>query len=135
MSLATLREELRQARASAVAGDTEATVRKLDQALQQLESEHLLTANEAADHLGLRSAEIVKYWVRSGFLLGITHHGQTLIPISEVERIEDSERVRQVRLSDALHDASAELGDDAGMSDEEMLALEVSRPGTLPWQR
>lgn len=135
MSLATLREELRQARASAAAGDTEAAVRKLDQALRQLEPESLLTVNEAADHLGLRSTEIVKYWVRSGFLLGTTHDGQIRIPISEVERIADSERVHQVRLSDALHDASADLGDDAGMSDEEMLALEASRPGTLPWQR
>ena len=55
--------------------------------------------------------------------------------LSEVERIEDSERVRRVRVSDAYHDASAELGDDAGMSEEEMQALEASRPGTLPWKR
>jgi hypothetical protein len=135
MSLTTLREELRQARASAAAGDTASAVQRLDQALQQLEPTHLLTVDETARYLGLRSVDIVKYWIHSGVLSGVPRDGQLLVPVSEIERIEDSERVRAIRASDALHDASEELGDEAGLSDEELQVLEESRPGMLPWKR
>lgn len=135
MSLASLRDELQQARASAAIGDTETVLQKLDQALRQLEPTQLLPVDEIAHLLDIRSSAVVQYWARSGFLTGVSDEGTLLIPVSEVERVQDSERVRALRASDALHDASAELGDDAGMSDEDLRVLEASRPGTPPWKR
>ncbi len=38
-------------------------------------------------------------------------------------------------MAEKLHAESADLGGDGEMSQEELDALDVGRPGTLPWQR
>lgn len=135
MSIRKLREELVQARAAAAAGDTATAVRRLDEALQELEPEHLLTTTEAAHLLNVRSVNTVKIWCRMGYLHGIQRGGRTLIPVSEIERVHDSDQVRAIRALDTVYEATKDLGDDAGMTEEQMELLHASRPGKLPWER
>jgi hypothetical protein len=52
-----------------------------------------------------------------------------------VERIRESDPVRATRVSDQLHNRSADLGSDEGLSQEQMELLHATRPGTLPWER
>ncbi len=134
MSITDLRQELRQARTDAAEGKTAEAVRRLDRALQELESERLLTTAEAADLLDVRSENVVKGWSRLGFIHGVTRDGRTLIPLSEIERVQDSDQVRAIRASDRAHDAS-DFGTEDGLTDEQLRDLSASRPGTLPWQR
>ena len=134
MSITDLRQELRQARMDAVEGNTANAVRRLDCALQELEPERLLTTAEAADLLDVRSENVVKGWNRLGFIHGVTRDGRTLIPLSEIERVQDSDQVRAIRASDRAHDAS-DFGIGDGLTDEQLRDLSASRPGTLPWQR
>jgi hypothetical protein len=135
MSIRKLREELLQARQAAAAGDTAATVQRLDDALRELEPPSLVTTAEAARLLGVRSVNTIKFWCKTGYLHGIQRGGRTLIPIAEIERIHDSDHVRAVRAADAMHDAIADFGVEEGLTDEQLADLASSRPGTLPWKR
>lgn len=111
------------------------TVRMLKTALHDVDAGRLLTTTEAAQLLGVRSINTIKAWCRSGYLHGITQGSRTLIPISEIERVQDSERVRRIRQAERLHDQSADLGGDDELSAAEIDALEAGQPGTLPWKR
>lgn len=135
MSIAELRETLTQALTSAEGGNVPETVRMLKAALRDVDAGHLLTTTEAAQLLGVRSINTIKAWHRSGYLHGVAQGSRTLIPLSEVERIQDSERVRRIRAAERLHDQSADLGGDEELSAAEIDALETGRPGTLPWKR
>lgn len=134
MSLATLREKLIEARTAAAAGDTSSTVQSLDQALQEIAPDHLLTTTEAAELLGVRSVNTVKLWCRSGYLCGVKRGGRTMIPVSEVERIRDSDYVRTARILDELDEDIGDFGVEEGLTDEQLQDLSASRPGRLPWQ-
>jgi len=135
VSITDLRQELRQARTDVAEGKTAEAVRRLDRALQELESERLLTTAEAADLLDVRSENVVKGWSRLGFIHGVTRDGRTLIPLSEIERVQDSDQVRAIRASDKLHDASADFSVEEGLTDEQMQDLIDARPGKPPWRR
>ncbi len=123
-------EQLKAARTENA--DVQAAVATLECALNGSEGRKLLTTTEAADALGVRSVNIVKYWVKTGYIHGVKHDERTMIPVSEVERIMDEDRVRDMRAADKLDEATNELG--RPMTDEEMEILAASRPGKLPWK-
>jgi hypothetical protein len=58
-----------------------------------------------------------------------------MIPLAEIERVQNDERIRAIRAADKLHDASSGFGVPEGLTDEEMRRLSAARPGRLPWQR
>ncbi|MDQ2829611.1 MAG: helix-turn-helix domain-containing protein [Chloroflexota bacterium] len=132
------REELEQslallngvtdARAKEAADRIRATLREADQ-------EEYLTTTEAAHSLGIRSVNTIKLWVKTGYLSGKKVGGRTLIPRSEIARLENDERVRTMRAVGRLHEESSDLGRDEGMTPDELHMLSESRPGTLPWKR
>jgi len=130
-----LRQDLRVVIEQAEAGNTAEVVRTAQKALQELESDRLLTTTEAAEALGVRSINTVKLWCRNGFLASVQRGNGAMIPLTEVERVRDSERVRAIRAADKLHDVSAAFGVPEGLSDEEMEQLSAARPGQLPWQQ
>ena len=89
---------------------------------------------EAARALGIRSANTIKLWVKTGYLQGKRMGGRMLIPRSEIERLEGDERVRVMRAIGRGHEESSDLGREGGMTPEELRLLEEGRPGKLPWK-
>ncbi|HZS86484.1 MAG TPA: helix-turn-helix domain-containing protein [Chloroflexota bacterium] len=104
-------------------------------ALREADAEEYLTTTEAAQALGIRSVNTIKLWIKSGYLQGKKIGGRSLIPRSEIARLEHDERVRALRAVGRLHEESALLGREEGMTPDELRDLEEGRPGTLPWQR
>lgn len=131
----TLRADLLHVREAARGGDMAETVRQLDKVLAHIEPDHLLTSTEATHLLGVRSPNTVLLWCRIGYLHGVRRGGRTLIPLSEVERIKDGDKVRLDQALDRLHDEAEDFGAPRGMTEDEMEMLHQSRPGTLPWER
>lgn len=136
MSITELREELKALREIVRTGDREAAERKIEQALRELDADTLLTTTEAASLLGIRSVNTLKLLCRRGDIHFVTRGNRTMIPLSEVERVQDSDQLRGLRASDRAHDATASLGapNDLGLTAEQMEDLEVARPGRLPWE-
>lgn len=135
MTIGTLRDELLQVRATAQSGDIAEIVRQLDDVLEHIRPDRLMTTTEAAHLLGVRSPNTILLWRRAGYIKGVKRGGRTLIPLSEIERIENSDQVREIQVLDAAHDEIANLGPADGMTDEQMEVLHASRPGTWPWER
>lgn len=133
--MTALREDLRVIRALLTTGDTAAAARKLDETLQGLDAQRLLTTSEAAAVLGIRSVNTLKALVRVEGIETVMHGNRMMIPLCEMERLRDTARVRGLRAADRAHDAAEELGAPDGLSQEEMDALAASRPGVPPWQR
>jgi len=71
----------------------------------------------------------------TGYIGGVRRGGRTMIPTSEVERIQDGEQVRMIRALDEMHDRTEGLGSDDGLNEEEMELLHETRPGVLPWEQ
>src|SRR5579864_2376950 len=111
-----LRQDLQAVIEQAEAGHTAEAVRTARKALNELNGDRLLTTTEAAEALGVRSINTVKLWCRSGLLSSVQRGNRTMIPLAEVERMRDSERVRAIRAADKLHDASADFGVPEGLS-------------------
>ncbi len=132
------REEIEQSLALlASAATTDANVKaaadKLARALREADARRLLTTAEAAAALGVRSINTVKRWVTTGYLQGVQRNGRTMIPVSEVARIRDDDRVRELRALGALQEEIADFGRD--LTEDELRALSATRPGRLPWHR
>jgi hypothetical protein len=133
--IADLRDDLRTVRALLAAGDTAAAAQKLEDALQALDGQRLLTTTEAAEVLGIRSVNTLKALVRVEGIQTVLHGNRMMIPLSELERIRDSARVRGIRAADRAHDTAEALGAPDGLTQDEMDALSAGRPGAPPWQR
>jgi hypothetical protein len=110
-----------------------AAAETLRRALRDAEARHLLTTAEAAEALGIRSINTVKRWVKTGYIHGVQRNERVMIPISEIERIQDDDRVRTVRASSQLHEEVADLSGPEGLSDDELEGLVSARPGRPPW--
>lgn len=134
MSISDLREDLKELRIYVQTGDTQAAERKIEQTLRGLDATRLLTTTEAASLLGIRSVNTLKLLCRRGDINYVTHGNRMMIPLSEVERIQESPQVRGLRVSDHMHDATAGFGTPDGLTPEQMETLEEARPGRLPWE-
>ena len=130
-----LRKDLQTVIEQAEAGNTAEVVRTAQKALSELDGERLLTTTEAAEALGVRSINTVKLWCRTGFLSSVQRGNRTMIPLAEIERVQNDEHVRAIRAADNLHDASSDFGVSEGLTDEETQRLFAARPGRLPWKR
>lgn len=133
MTIATLRDELRQVRAYIAGGEGDKALAALDRTLEDVESGRLCTTTEAAELLGIRSVNTVKALVRRAGLTYERHGNRMMIPLRELERLQGSDLVRGIQASDRAHDAADALGGD--LSAEQMEDLERARLGTLPWER
>jgi Helix-turn-helix domain len=130
-----LRKDLQTVIEQAEAGNTAEVVRTAQKALRELDGAWLLTTTEAAEALGVRSINTVKLWCRTGLLSSVQRGNRMMIPLAEIERVQNDERVRAIRAADKLHDASKDFGVPEGLTDEEMQRLSAARPGRLPWQK
>ncbi len=133
MTMTTLRDELRQARAYVVDGERDKALDALDRALEDVQPDRILTTTEAAALLGIRSVNTVKALVRREGLAYERHGNRMMIPLRELERIQGSAMVRGIQESDRAHDA-ADWGGD-GLTPEQLEDLERARPGIAPWER
>jgi len=129
MSITEAREELRQARQLVASGKREEALHRLDRAIHAMEPERLLTTTEAAEALGVRSVNTIKGWRHTGYLRGVERGSRIMIPLAEVERIQNSDQVRAIRASDTLHEASRGFSSPSGLDDEQLHDLAASRPG------
>ncbi|MGH2390865.1 MAG: helix-turn-helix domain-containing protein [Chloroflexota bacterium] len=112
------------------------TVEQIRATLRTAEQQpRLLTTAESAAALGVRSVNTIKLWVKTGYLTGIRRGDRTLIPASEIERVEMEDRVRAMRMVDQLHAETSDLGAEEGLTSEEMRDLIADRPGKPPWMR
>ncbi len=127
-----LRKDLRTARSLAEAGDVAGVLRTLDQALADLSDRRLLTMQEAAELLGVKSHEALAPIMHGNDVPLEWQNDRPLVALSDVERVADSEWVLRMQELDRLHDLSSDLGRE--MTQEEMDALEAGRPGRLPWE-
>lgn len=135
MIMSELRDELRRARDLTESGDLAEVQRILDQAVDDLRPDRLVTMVEAAEILGLRAVEALGAIMRHEGL-PIEPLGDTwVVPLSEVDHVRDSEWVREMRELDVLHALTGNFGAGGPMTDEELDALDAGRYGTLPWKR
>lgn len=135
MAIKELRERLEEVRAYVAKGDTEEALREIDATICYLGEPKLLTLEEAADFLNVRSLYTLRSLLHLEGVAVVKRDGAVLIPLRELERIYNSERVRGIRASDAVHDELDRAFGTGEMTQEEMDILEASRPGTNPWER
>lgn len=139
MSITELRKVIEEIRMHAQDGNVDEVIRAADDALHTLDNDQLLTTTQAAELLGIRSVNTLKLLVR-GSGIGYEMRGnRMMIPLTELQRLQESPQVRGIRTSDRLHDASADLGteeglNEEGLNNEQLEDLVLSRPGRLPWK-
>lgn len=134
MSIAELRTELEKLRAQVEAGERDEAIHTIDDALRELDGDHLLTTTEAASLLHIRSVNTLKLLCRRGDIGYVMRGNRMMIPVSEIERVQDSEPVRMIQALDKAHDEIEDFGGPDGLTEDEMEILHASRPGSLPWE-
>lgn len=134
MSIAELRTELEKLRGQVETGDTGAAIRTIDQAIKELDGDRLLTTTEAAEMLHIRSVNTLKALCRHGDIAYVMRGNRMMVPLSEIERVQENPVVRGIRASDRVHDELEGFGGD-GLTEQQMEDLHASRPGVLPWER
>ena len=134
MSIRKLRDDLETVRSFVREGATDDALDKLTATLRALDRDRLLTTRQAADLLGIRSVNTLKLLLRRERVPTVRRGNRTMVAPGEVERLQDNERVRGIRASDAAHDATAGLGVPEGLSAAQLKDLEAALPGRLPWQ-
>jgi hypothetical protein len=87
-----------------------------------------VNAHEAALVVGM-----VKRWVKTGYIRGVQRNERVMIPVSEIERIQDDDRVQAMRASGRLQEEVADFSGPEGLSDDELAGLAAARPGRPPW--
>jgi len=117
-----LREDLRTARSLAESGDMVGVLRTLDQALAELSDHRLLTMQEAAEMLGVKSHEALAPIMHGNDVPLVWRADRPLVALSDVERVADSEWVRDMRAIDRLHDLADAFGSSREMTQEEAAA-------------
>ena len=135
MTVTEVRKEVESARSAAVAAGHDEIVARLDRVLADLGGELLFTIAETATRLGIRSTTTVKAMVHAGQITVHRIGSESMIPLSEVERLERDEGIQRLIAADRIHDESGMLGAPDGMAQEEMDVLSQTRPGSVPWQR
>ncbi len=115
-------------------GDIAAARVLAEQLRQDLAATALLTTTQAAHLLGIRSRNTLKALVKAEGISTMLNGNRMMIPVGEVMRLRGSRMVKSVLASDQLHEASAMLGSDEGLSQEDLEALEAARPGRPPWE-
>ena len=95
----------------------------------------LLTTSEAARALGIRSINTLKVLLRAEDIETVKVGNRTMIPLRELPRLRSSTQLSSLRALAEMHERSAELGSDDGMSKEQLEALRSSRPGVAPWEQ
>jgi hypothetical protein len=134
MRTSYLRKELEEIRTSAQEGDLAQVIHKVDRALGDLDDARLLTTTQAAQTLGTRSVNTLKLLVRRSGIQYEMHGNRMMIPLGELERLQESPEVRGIRASDRAHDVTQDIGGAQELTAEQMEDLEVARPGELPWE-
>lgn len=135
MGITNQRAILEEVRSYVQEGRADKALDAIERSLEAMDHDRLLTTTEAARLLGIRSVNTLKLLCRVGEISAVKRGNRTMIPLSEIERVQESERVQGIRASDRAHAASEGLGSDAGLNAAQLEALEASRPGRLPWER
>jgi len=128
-----VRDELRKVRALAESGDLAGVLQGVERVLADLDSDRLVTSEEAATLLGLRAPSVLKVLLSRHGLRTEWQDDTLLLPLSEVARLETSAWVRRLRTLDRLHDSADAFESDEAMMQVELDAVEAGRPGRLPW--
>lgn len=133
MTIDELREDLEAIRTYAQIGDLSQIIERVDQALEALNQDRILTTTEAAALLGVRSVNTLKLLVRRCGVPYERHGNRMMIPVSSLQQLQVTPELRGIRASDQAHDATEALG--ASLSDAQLAELAQARPGMLPWQK
>lgn len=100
------------------------------------DGETLLTTDEAATKLGIRSVNTIKAMVHASRIQAYMVGTEYRIPLAGIERLRDDAVIQGLQASSRLHEQlDAEFGPAPVLTDDELHILEDSRPGTVPWQR
>lgn len=135
MSISDVRRNLNAIKASAEAGQLDQVVERVNDALQALDDQRLLTTAEAAALLGIRSVNTLKLLVLRLGIPYVRHGNRMMLALGDVERLQRDQVVADVRASDSAHDDIDLLGAADDLTRVQMDALEAGRPGIPPWQR
>lgn len=87
MSISDVRRNLNAIKASAEAGQFDQVVERVNNALQSLDDQRLLTTTEAAALLGIRSVNTLKLLVRRLGLPYVRHGNRMMLALDDVERL------------------------------------------------